>query len=831
VGAGPADGNGYYDYNWIQNLTNSDWENSPDAAGTFTNPDYDPPALFDTTYYKRIVTSGRCVSYSPAVTVTVLPLITGNITTRVDSVICEGSLFNLLGASAPGGGDLSYKYHWQTSTDLISGWVDVSGIFDQASYLPDTSDFSSIEQLYFRRVVYSGADSVCQSNSVPIELTRYNNITGNSIAADQTIGSDSIPEPLAGTMPAEGGGDYLYLWESSADASVFNAADPVNSGQNYSPAALTDTTFYRRIVLSGAISKVCKDTSNIVVVNVHKTISNNSIAFGSGAVEDTICLGSTPAVILGAAPAGGSALPDDYDYQWYYSTDNINWDPVATGGDTKDFQPPSLLITTYFRRDVSSPKVTPTSVSVSNIIKITVLPLISNSISGSNVICFGTQPAALETGILSGGDNIFRFVWQDSVDITGWQNIPGGTGEAYQPPALTLPVDYRRIVYSGSDDCCVDTSNVLSIGIYQLPTGILTAITDTVCEGTQVPLNIALTGAAPWKIIYDVNSENSPEIDVTTTSVTLNDDPRLPEGSENLTFTYNLESVIDNNGCIATSLSGTRKAVVYEVPVAFAGDDTEVCGPEYTLTATPSAGTGTWTYPVAVVASSVVNPYTLAVTIDSTFAGNNIIHKFYWEEDNWQCSSKDSVEITFDKRISSINAGPDTALFSFDFITWMVAEPAIVGEGKWSVISGTGYFDNETDPQTKVSDLSPGINTYLWRIENGICVREDDITVTVSSITVPEGFSPNNDLINDLFIINGLDLNNQQAELQIVNGAGSVVFSTTNSNNQEWTDWDGKNSKGIDLPEGTYYFLLKLSSNNAPGVVYKNSGFVILKRY
>jgi gliding motility-associated-like protein len=386
-------------------------------------------------------------------------------------------------------------------------------------------------------------------------------------------------------------------------------------------------------------------------------------------------------------------------------------------------------------------------------------------------------------------------------------------------------------VYSGSDDCCIDTSNVLSIGIFQLPTGVLTAISDTVCEGTQVPLNIALTGAAPWKIVYDVNSENSPEIDVAPATVTLNDDPRLPEGSDHLTFTYNLESVIDNNGCIATSLSGTRKAVVYEVPVAFAGDDTEVCGPDATLTATPSVGTGTWTYPAAVVASSVVNTYTLEVTVDSTFDGADVIHKFYWNEDKWKCSSKDSVEITFDKRISSINAGPDTTLFSFDFITRMVAEPAIVGEGSWSVIAGTGYFDSETDPETKVSDLSPGINTYLWRIENGICVREDDVTVTVSSITIPEGFSPNNDMINDLFIINGLDLTNQIAELQIVNGAGSVVFSTTNSNNQEWTDWDGKNSSGIDLPEGTYYFLLKLSSNNAPGVVYKNSGFVILKRY
>ncbi len=86
----------------------------------------------------------------------------------------------------------------------------------------------------------------------------------------------------------------------------------------------------------------------------------------------------------------------------------------------------------------------------------------------------------------------------------------------------------------------------------------------------------------------------------------------------------------------------------------------------------------------------------------------------------------------------------------------------------------------------------------------------DIVEVFVNDIFIPEGFSPNNDPegYNNTFEIKGLDLENQIAELKIVNSAGTEVFSSTNRNGNEWKVWDGKNSKGKDLPEGTYYYLL-----------------------
>jgi flagellar hook assembly protein FlgD len=55
------------------------------------------------------------------------------------------------------------------------------------------------------------------------------------------------------------------------------------------------------------------------------------------------------------------------------------------------------------------------------------------------------------------------------------------------------------------------------------------------------------------------------------------------------------------------------------------------------------------------------------------------------------------------------------------------------------------------------------------------------------------------------------------------------VYTTSNRDGQEWVDWGGRNNKGNELPDGTYYYLLKITT---PGKqVIKKSGFVELKRY
>jgi gliding motility-associated-like protein len=99
-------------------------------------------------------------------------------------------------------------------------------------------------------------------------------------------------------------------------------------------------------------------------------------------------------------------------------------------------------------------------------------------------------------------------------------------------------------------------------------------------------------------------------------------------------------------------------------------------------------------------------------------------------------------------------------------------------------------------------------------------------TVTIdiydSGITVPEGFSPNGDGLNDQLVFIGLEhyLNSQ---LYVFTRSGQPVYQSTDYKN----DWGGTTSQSSMtklqlVPTGTYYYVLKLGGTNRSikGFVY-----------
>jgi gliding motility-associated-like protein len=85
---------------------------------------------------------------------------------------------------------------------------------------------------------------------------------------------------------------------------------------------------------------------------------------------------------------------------------------------------------------------------------------------------------------------------------------------------------------------------------------------------------------------------------------------------------------------------------------------------------------------------------------------------------------------------------------------------------------------------------------------------------------IPEGFSPNGDGINDLFVIRGI-FNYPSNTFTIYNRWGSEVFQATPYQN----NWSGKSTKGLkiggdDLPMGTYFYILDLGEGSP---IYKGT--------
>jgi len=820
--AGPSEGNGHYYYQWLQNPDNINWTTSPNAAGTSDGSSYDPPALTATTYYQRKVTSGRCFSYSSSVKITVLPLITGNTMVSADTVICEGTRFNKLRVTTPGGGFTGdYDFQWQDSS-ASAVWQSTSVADITAGYIPDTSKFAAKELIYFRRIVYSGPDSVCVSKSAPVLLTRWHKIGNNLISPDiQTICSGSVPANLTGTVPVMGDHvNYLYQWQDSSKLAGWTTR--YTSSSPYTPPSLADTTWYRRVVASSA----CRDTSNKVVVDVHDPIINNIVE-----ADTTVCNGADPEELRGKLPSGGNGT---FGYQWYSSSDNFasNNVSISASGTSLDYDPPVLSASLSYRREVISGACK----TFSNVLLVTVLPSITaNTIAPDKPeVCFNTLPNPISGTPLTGGaGGTPTWIWQDSIAGGAWTNIAGGSLQNYTHTSnLQKQTWYRRIIRSGPADCCIDTSAIAVIDTLRLPTAVMTSVTDTtICNGSEVKLRITLTGAAGWNLAYNENSTPVNINNILTGKYTIT---RVPAaGSSVQTFNYNLAGLTDANGCaaVAGGLSGTRKAVVYRIPVTEAGSDDQVCGPVYQLKAVPSDGTGMWTFPGAVV-SGDPSLYNTTVAIDSSFTTANVTYKFIWKEQNGICSSKDSVLIRFDNRIDPVDAGTGGDIMSFDNAVMVNASDLLSFEsGLWTIESGSGDIELPESDSTYIKGLVTGENSFRWTVTNGACVLSDIITFIISNPVIPELVSPNEDGINDDLTITGLDFNTQTIELTILNGAGTPVFSTTNKNgNSEWENWNGLNSKGVEMPEGTYYYLLKVSSGKVPGNISKRSGFIILKR-
>ena len=138
-------------------------------------------------------------------------------------------------------------------------------------------------------------------------------------------------------------------------------------------------------------------------------------------------------------------------------------------------------------------------------------------------------------------------------------------------------------------------------------------------------------------------------------------------------------------------------------------------------------------------------------------------------------------------------------------------------------ISGVNFDDNQLENIFLSYRLIISSPAYLC--EDDILTSPFEIEVYHKNLHIPSGFSPNNDGINDTWIIRGLE-EYPNHKIKVFNVWNTRVFESENYQN----DWAGTNHTQIyfgdgRLPEGTYYYIFDLGNGKKP-----LKGFVFIKR-
>jgi hypothetical protein len=396
--------------------------------------------------YRVVVTnSNGCIDSSAAVSVTVVPSIAGNTIASNQSILINTTPAQLTG-TLPTGGTGSYTYSWLVSTTGATSGFSAIASTNTQNYSPGVLS----QNTWYRRLVTSGS---CSDTTAALSITVNANIANNTISAAQTICSGTTPAGLTGLTPSGGTGSFTYTWlVSTTSASTgFSAAPGTNNAQNYTPGALTQTSWYRRYVVSGAAS----DTSAAIQITVSPVIAANT-ATGT----QSICTGQTPTAIAGSTPTGGSGT---YTYSWLSSTTSATAGYTSATGtnNVQNYAPAALTASTWYRRLVTSGGCSDTSAAAA----ITVNPAITtNTLTGGSTICNGNTTTINGTAP-AGGSGSYTYSWlSSSTGATSGFSIASGTNNTqnYTTAPITANTWLRRLVSSGG---CTDTSLAAAVTV------------------------------------------------------------------------------------------------------------------------------------------------------------------------------------------------------------------------------------------------------------------------------------------------------------------------------------------------------------------------------
>ncbi len=475
-----------YAYQW-QRSTVSALAGFSNITGA-TSTGFAPGSLTNTTWYRRLVSSGSCsgvaANTSAVAQIIVLsPIAANTLTAPITTTFCQSGDPDVIVGATPTGGDGTYAYQWQVSTvNAVSGFTDVAAA-TSISYDPPVITSNT----WYRRLVTSNA-CTATSTAVAFTVNPYAVLTSIVSPAAICTGATFSYSPTASI------GGTTYAWTRAAVAGINtgltgSGVQSISETLNSTNTVITPVQYlYSLTTPTGCTNPVAFS----VTVNV-KPRPNVDLPS-----SQTLCNGTlTSAITFTGSVVAGTT------YTWTNNTTSIGLGASAT----------ATTIAAFTATNTTSLPVTAI---------LTVTP-VSNACSGAtqtfSIVVNPTADVTVMTAVICTGST-FSLTPTDIVNGV----IPGGTTFTWPAPTMSGTLTGGL---AGSGMLAISGTFNHTNNVAQTATYIITP--NTPLCGDSRPFTVTIT-VLPAPLITDISTTACASVTFTVTPT----DPtngRVPAGT------------------------------------------------------------------------------------------------------------------------------------------------------------------------------------------------------------------------------------------------------------------------------------------------------------
>ena len=816
------------------------YDNAALTGGTAAVPTPSTATAGTYTWFVTQTNNTNCTSDTATINVVVQPSISGN-TVSADQTLCSAGTASALTTNGSiTGGNGSYTYSWESSTDGGTTWNMVAGATTE-SYSPGNLTATTM----YRRTVNSG---LCASTSNMVTVTVLAPFTGTGITGTQPVCSGTAPTSLNGDAASAGTAQVFYQWEQSADGTNWNDIAGATS-EDYQPTALTSNTQYRRRVYNST----CSAMSNIIVITVNP-LPNGTIAgttsicdYDAGTVAFTATQGTAPynvvvsvtdpsnvttsstQTVAGSAPANfnvisANSVAGNYVVNITSITDangcvrttgftpvtiTVHPKPVLTvspntaicegdtahlnvsGATTYTWAPATGLNNTTGSLVIADPTTTTTytvngssngCIADAETVTVTVNAIPAKpSVIRPVVYCEGAAPVAL--GATAGAGN--TLTWYDNAALTG------GYAGAPTPSTATAGTSNYYVTQTSAEGCTSDTS-LIAVTVTPLPVPGFMLPGATCMENGQATVQFTNQTTVPGNATF-ISSWTLGDGNTST--------DRNPIHTYNTAGPHQVKLVVTTASGCTREIEKTLPAFLQKPVVNFGIGPDSLCQGAPTLFSDMSTAQGStvasWRWAFGDGATSNEKDPVRVYPLPG-------IYQVRLTVTNAEGCQNDTVKTVRVYMQPVVDAGPSFVVPQGDVVQFVP-----------SVQDSTG-LDYEWSPGFMLSDakaLRPTLQVQndqvfmLKAIGSGQCTATDTLSVkALLPVSIPNTFSPNGDGINDTWQIPYLR-DYPGCTVEIFNRYGQSVYRSQGYNQP----WNGT-FNGTPLPVGTYYYIIELKN-------------------